>query len=34
MLHLLQYDHMTPEDERVMLDKQAEILDALGIGRE
>ncbi len=34
MLHLLQYDHITPEDERVMLDKQAEILTALGINRE
>ena len=33
MLHLLQYDHMTPEDERRMFDKQAEILTALGISR-
>ncbi|MBQ9580665.1 MAG: rRNA maturation RNase YbeY [Lachnospiraceae bacterium] len=33
MLHLLSYDHMTPEDEEVMLAKQSEILDILNIIR-
>lgn len=33
MLHLLGYDHMTPEEAQVMEHKQAEALDALGITR-
>lgn len=33
MLHLLSYDHMTPEDEEVMFAKQREILDILNIVR-
>ena len=33
MLHLLSYDHMTPEDEEVMFAKQSEILDILNIIR-
>lgn len=33
MLHLLGYDHMTPEEEKIMIEKQNEILDALGINR-
>ena len=33
MLHLLGYDHMTPEEETVMFQKQREILDGLGITR-
>ncbi|MEN6563345.1 MAG: rRNA maturation RNase YbeY, partial [Christensenella sp.] len=32
-LHLLGYDHMTQKDERVMLQKQTEILNAMGITR-
>lgn len=32
-LHLLGYDHMTPEDEESMTGKQKEILDAAHIGR-
>ena len=32
-LHLLGYDHMQPEDERKMLQKQNEILNAMGITR-
>lgn len=31
--HLLGYDHMTPEDEKVMFTKQEEVLDAYGITR-
>lgn len=31
--HLLGYDHMTPEDEKVMFDKQERILKLLKIGR-
>lgn len=35
MLHLLGYDHVTSEeDEKVMFQKQDEILDLLGITRE
>lgn len=33
MLHLLGYDHMTPEEASVMEKKQAEALDKLGITR-
>ncbi len=33
-LHLLGYDHMTTEDERVMFGKQDEILSSFGLGRE
>ena len=32
--HLLGYDHMTPEDEKVMFTKQEEVLDEYGITRE
>jgi len=32
-LHLLGYDHMEPEDEKVMFAKQEEILDGFGIKR-
>lgn len=31
-LHLLGYDHMTPEDETLMRQKQKEVLDAAGLG--
>ncbi len=34
MLHLLGYDHMEPEEEKIMFKKQEEILSALGITRE
>lgn len=33
MLHLLGYDHMTEEEERVMFSKQEKILEELGITR-
>ncbi len=33
MLHLFGYDHMEPEEEAVMVARQKEILDALGINR-
>ena len=33
MLHLLGYDHMTPEEEKIMFDKQEKILDILDIKR-
>ncbi|MBE5900744.1 MAG: rRNA maturation RNase YbeY [Lachnospiraceae bacterium] len=33
MLHLLGYDHMVPEEEKVMFSKQDEILKELGIHR-
>lgn len=33
ILHLLGYDHMTEEDEKVMFDKQKEILDSYDITR-
>lgn len=33
-LHLLGYDHMTEEDEKVMFGKQDEILQSYGLGRE
>ena len=32
-LHLCGYDHMTPDDEKVMISKQEEILNSLGITR-
>ncbi|OZM58001.1 rRNA maturation RNase YbeY [Lottiidibacillus patelloidae] len=32
-LHLLGYDHMTEEDERIMFGKQREILDEYGLKR-
>ena len=34
LLHLLGYDHMTEEDEKVMFGKQEEVLDRYGIKRE
>lgn len=33
VLHLLGYDHMTPEDEAVMRRKQTEILESIGLTR-
>lgn len=33
MLHLLGYDHMVPEEEKVMFAKQEEILNNLGLKR-
>ncbi|MFC5557675.1 rRNA maturation RNase YbeY [Ureibacillus thermophilus] len=33
-LHLLGYDHMTEEDEKVMFSKQEEILSSFGLGRD
>lgn len=33
MLHLLGYDHMEPSEEKVMFDKQHEILHDMGIDR-
>lgn len=33
-LHLLGYDHMVPEDEKVMFGKQEEILQTFGLGRD
>ncbi|MFO1443419.1 rRNA maturation RNase YbeY [Bacillus sp. Bva_UNVM-123] len=32
-LHLLGYDHMTPEDEKEMFSRQKDILDAFGLQR-
>ena len=34
MLHLLGYDHMTEEEEKIMFSKQENILEELGITRE
>ena len=34
MLHLLGYDHMEPEEEKEMFEKQEKILQSLGITRE
>ena len=34
LLHLLGYDHMEPEEEKIMFSKQEEILDAFGIRRD
>ena len=33
VLHLLGYDHMTEADERVMREKQTQILDSIGVTR-
>ena len=33
VLHLLGYDHLTQEDERVMREKQTAILDGIGVSR-
>ena len=33
MLHLMGYDHMEPEEEKIMFDRQEEILRQLGITR-
>ncbi|MFK2824405.1 rRNA maturation RNase YbeY [Bacillus sp. B190/17] len=33
LLHLLGYDHMTEEDEKVMFQKQKDILNEYGLGR-
>ena len=33
LLHLLGYDHMTKEEEKIMFQKQEEILDAYGLKR-
>lgn len=33
LLHLLGYDHMTEEEEKVMFGRQKEILDAFGLER-
>ncbi len=33
MLHLLGYDHMTPEEEKIMFRKQEEILNSIGLRR-
>ncbi|SFO73780.1 probable rRNA maturation factor [Halolactibacillus alkaliphilus] len=32
-LHLLGYDHLEPEDERVMIEKQEELLNGFGLSR-
>lgn len=34
LLHLLGYDHMIEEEEKIMFSKQKEILDSYGISRE
>lgn len=34
LLHLLGYDHETPDEEAEMRDKQRELLGAVGLGRE
>ena len=34
MLHLLGYDHMEPDEEKEMFEKQEKILESLGITRE
>ena len=34
LLHLLGYDHMTPEDKREMRDKEKEVLAILGVDEE
>lgn len=33
-LHLLGYDHLTPEEEKQMVNKQNEILEGFGLGRQ
>ncbi|MCF0136494.1 MAG: rRNA maturation RNase YbeY, partial [Lachnospiraceae bacterium] len=34
LLHLLGYDHMTPEEEKVMFGKQEAVLQSIGLRRE
>lgn len=34
LLHLLGYDHMTEDEEKVMFSKQEEILSSFGLGRD
>lgn len=34
MLHLIGYDHMVPEEEKVMFSKQEHVLEVLGITRD
>ena len=34
LLHLLGYDHMTKEDEKIMFERQERVLDGFGIKRE
>lgn len=34
MLHLIGYDHMVPEEEKVMFEKQEKVLEVLGITRD
>lgn len=34
LLHLLGYDHMTEDDEKIMFSKQEEILSSFGLGRD
>ena len=34
LLHLLGYDHMEPEEEKIMFSKQEDILNEYGIRRE
>lgn len=34
MLHLIGYDHMVPEEEKIMFEKQEQVLKALGITRD
>lgn len=33
MMHLCGYDHMVPDEEKVMIEKQNQVLDTLGINR-
>ena len=33
-LHLVGYDHMTPEEEKIMTQKQEALLQSVNIGRE
>ena len=33
MLHLMGYDHMEPEEERIMIEKQKKILEGIGLVR-
>ena len=34
VLHLLGYDHMTPDEEKIMFKRQEEILSAMGLTRD
>ncbi len=34
MLHLLGYDHMSPEEEKTMFEKQEQVLSSIGLRRE